>query len=142
MGPELFGVGALEALLVLVIAMVVVGPQRLPEIARQSGRWYRVARRYTSEITADLRGALNELEEDVKADTEDLHSIREIEDDLDGIADQARPTDVDAPSTPTRVEQNRMSTSTTSPVADTDEVIEDSESSTTNTKSHPNETNS
>ena len=110
MGPELFGVGALEALLVMVIALIVVGPQRLPEIARQSGRWYRVARRYTAEITADVRGALSEIEDEVKAETEDLRSVREIggdlesglketESDLDRIGREAQPADtnVDIP---------------------------------------------
>ena len=108
MGPELFGVGFAEAVLVLVIALILVGPQRFPEIARQSGRWYRVARRYTAAVTADLRGAMEELEEEVKADAEELRSVREIGDefessltdtatDLDQIAGDAAPDDIDAP---------------------------------------------
>ncbi len=100
MGPELFGVGVAEALLVLVIALILMGPQRLPEIARQAGRWYRIARRYTAEITTDLRGALSELEDEVKADTEDLRSVREIGEDLDGIASDAQPADVDMSPSP------------------------------------------
>ncbi len=84
----------------MVIALMVVGPQRLPEIARQAGRWYRIARRYTSEITTDLRGALDELEDEVKADTEELRSVREIGKDLDDIAGEARPAEVDTPSSP------------------------------------------
>lgn len=75
---ELLGVGAFEVLLVLVIALIVVGPQRFPELARQGGRWYRIARRYTAEITADLRGAMSDLENEVKSDTDDLRSIRDI----------------------------------------------------------------
>ena len=105
MGPELFGVGFAEAVLVLVIALILVGPQRFPEIARQSGRWYRMARRYTAAVTADLRGALDELEDEVKADIDELRSIRDIGDefesgladtttDLDGIARDATPDDI------------------------------------------------
>ncbi len=84
MGPELFGVGFAEAVLVFVIALIVVGPQRFPALARQSGRWYRVARRYTAEITADLRGALAELEDEVKAEGDDLRSIRELGKEIEG----------------------------------------------------------
>ncbi len=84
MGPELFGVGFAEAVLVFVIALIVVGPQRFPALARQSGRWYRVARRYTAEITADLRGALSELEDEVKAEGDDLRSIRELGKEVEG----------------------------------------------------------
>ena len=84
MGPELFGVGFAEAVLVFVIALIVVGPQRFPAFARQSGRWYRVARRYTAEITGDLREALTELEDEVKAEGDDLRSIRELGDEVEG----------------------------------------------------------
>lgn len=75
---ELFGVGALEALLVLVITLVVVGPQRFPEIAREGGKWVRKARRFTAEVTAELREAYSELEEEVRAEGDDLRSVREI----------------------------------------------------------------
>ncbi len=84
MGPELFGVGFAEAVLVFVIALIVVGPQRFPAFARQSGRWYRVARRYTAEITADLRGALSELEDEIKAEGEELRSIRDLGEEVEG----------------------------------------------------------
>ena len=75
---ELFGVGALEALLVLVVTLVVVGPQRFPEIAREGGKWVRKARRFTAEVTAELREAYSELEEEVRAEGDDLRSVREI----------------------------------------------------------------
>lgn len=78
MGPELFGVGAAEAVLVFVIALVLVGPQRFPDLAKQGGRWYRIARRYTAEVTKDVRAAINEIEDEVKAETGDLTVVREI----------------------------------------------------------------
>jgi sec-independent protein translocase protein TatB len=87
---ELFGVGALEALLVLVIALVVVGPQRFPEVAREGGKWVRKARRFTAEVTAELREAYSELEEEVRAEGEDLRSVREIGEDVrTGLQDSA-----------------------------------------------------
>jgi len=73
---ELFGVGAAEALLVLVIALIVVGPQRFPEIARQGGRYYRTARRYANEVMKDVRGAMADIEKEIGAD--DLRSVREL----------------------------------------------------------------
>ena len=78
MGPELFGVGFAEAVLVLVIALIVVGPHRFPEVARNGGRWYRKARRFTAEVTSDLRAAMSELEQEVTAEAGDLRSIREL----------------------------------------------------------------
>ena len=77
---SLFGVGAMEAGLVLVIALVLVGPQRFPEIARQGGKWYRVARRFTAEVTKDVRAAVDEIEHEIKVETADLQSVRELAD--------------------------------------------------------------
>lgn len=75
---NVFGVGPGEALLVLVIGLLVVGPSRFPEIAREAGRWYRLARRYSTEVMADVRAAVDELETDVTAPGDELRSIREI----------------------------------------------------------------
>ncbi len=75
---SLLGVGAMEAGLVLVITLVLVGPQRFPEIARQGGKWYRIARRFTAEVTKDLRLAVDEIEQEIKTETADLQSVREL----------------------------------------------------------------
>ena len=80
---QLFGVGAFEAVLVMVVALIVVGPKRFPEIARQGGRWFRVARRFTADITGDFREALKEIEEEVVADGDDLRAVREIGEELE-----------------------------------------------------------
>ncbi len=76
---ELFGVGPLEALLVGVIAFILVGPDRFPELARQAGRWYRVARAFTTDVMADVQGAVKEIEAEVDASSGGgLRSIREL----------------------------------------------------------------
>src|SRR5438105_2246739 len=62
---NLFGVGLPEMGLVFVLALILVGPQRFPEIARQAGRWYRMARAFTDEVMGDVRAAVDELEEEV-----------------------------------------------------------------------------
>ena len=66
---SLFGVGAGEALVVLVLAMIVVGPQRFPEIARQGGRWYRIARQYSNEVMKDVRAAVDDIEQEINEET-------------------------------------------------------------------------
>ncbi|MEZ4554623.1 MAG: twin-arginine translocase TatA/TatE family subunit [Dehalococcoidia bacterium] len=79
---ELFGVGWMEAGLILVVTLLVVGPERFPQIAREGGKYYRMARRYANEVMKDVRGAMEELETEVKTQTEDLRDIREIGRDL------------------------------------------------------------
>ena len=74
---ELLGVGVAEAFVVLVISLIVVGPQRFPEIARQGGRYFRMARRYAAEVTADVRGAMQELEAEVQEQRDELMAAQE-----------------------------------------------------------------
>lgn len=89
---SLFGVGAGEAALVLVLTMIVVGPQRFPEIARQGGRWYRLARQYTDEVMKDVRAAVQDIEDEIKEETKDFDAIEEdlheIRDDIEEIRDE------------------------------------------------------
>jgi len=75
-----FGVGPAEAGLVFVIALIVVGPQRFPEIMRSAGRWYRMARAYSNEVMKDVRSAVDDIEREVKAETDDLKSVRDFAD--------------------------------------------------------------
>ncbi|MBI2877885.1 MAG: twin-arginine translocase subunit TatB [Candidatus Tectomicrobia bacterium] len=50
----MFGLGLQELLVILVIALLVVGPKRLPEIARTLGRSFAEFRRTSDEIRASL----------------------------------------------------------------------------------------
>lgn len=88
---EFFGVGIPEAGLILVIMLLVVGPNRFPQVAREAGKWYRIARAYADEVMTDVRGAMDELEKEVaQPAAEDLKSIREIGSDIRTIGDQTR----------------------------------------------------
>ena len=50
----MFEVGFWELVLVGVVALVVVGPERLPELARTAGRWLGAARRMANTFKSDL----------------------------------------------------------------------------------------
>ena len=52
-------VGAPEILVILVVALIVLGPHRLPEAARQVGRAVAELRRMSSGMQAELRDVLN-----------------------------------------------------------------------------------
>lgn len=78
----------MEAGLILVVTLLVVGPHRFPEIAREGGKWYRTARRYANEVMKDVRGAMEELETEVKTQTEDLKELREIGRDFSTSGDE------------------------------------------------------
>ena len=54
----MFGVGLPEFLVIFVVAILVFGPDRLPEFARQAGRFLRQVRQFTQAARDDLRSEL------------------------------------------------------------------------------------
>jgi sec-independent protein translocase protein TatB len=52
--------GTGEVLLILVVALVVLGPDKLPGAARQAGRWIAELRRLSSGFQSELRDAIQE----------------------------------------------------------------------------------
>jgi sec-independent protein translocase protein TatB len=63
----MFNIGGGEFLVIAVIALIVLGPQRLPEAARQVGKVIGDLRRVSSGFQAELKGALDEADRDVDA---------------------------------------------------------------------------
>jgi len=55
------GVGPFEIALVAIIAVIVLGPERLPMVAVQLARAVRYMRGYANDATADIRKELEEL---------------------------------------------------------------------------------
>jgi sec-independent protein translocase protein TatB len=53
-----FGVGLWEITVIMVVAMVVFGPDRLPEFARQAGRMVRQLRKLSQAARDDIRNEL------------------------------------------------------------------------------------
>lgn len=53
-------VGPLEVLVVAVIALIVLGPQKLPEVARTVGRFVTEIRRMASEVRTEFAAGLDD----------------------------------------------------------------------------------
>ena len=49
-----------KLVVLFVIALLVLGPKRLPEVARTAGRWMAEVRKYTSAVQGELHGVLGE----------------------------------------------------------------------------------
>jgi TatA/E family protein of Tat protein translocase len=58
----MFNIGPQELLLILLVALVIVGPRRLPEISRTIGRGLREFRKAQDEVTKTIRLGLDEIE--------------------------------------------------------------------------------
>jgi Tat protein translocase TatB subunit len=61
----MFGIGLQELLLIMVVALIVLGPQRLPEVAKALGKFYR-----------EIKSSVDEVKSSVVSD---LSSVKNIE---------------------------------------------------------------
>jgi len=61
---DFFGIGAGELLLILVVALIIWGPGRLPEIARTLGRTVRALRKATFDLTTEVTKELDKEEKE------------------------------------------------------------------------------
>ena len=66
---DFLGMGPLELMLILVLALVVFGPGKLPEIAGQVGKAVRDFRRTTSELSGEFNRTLSLEVEERKSST-------------------------------------------------------------------------
>ena len=91
----MFGIGVAEFLAVLVLALIVLGPERLPRAMRTLGRWVRQLRQMTREFRKEfaeefsiLYEEMDVLRQEAENTRKELADIRtELSDTLQGAAD-------------------------------------------------------
>lgn len=91
----MFDVGFSELLLLAVIALVVLGPEKLPHAARMAGAWIGRIRRTLISVQADIENevAAAEMRERIRKEMEKARAasgVDEIARDLEGTAREIR----------------------------------------------------
>lgn len=69
----MFGIGPWEIILIMVIALLVVGPRRLPELMRDLGKFLAQFRSVTDEMRRELQ-----LDEEVRRLRETVHELQDV----------------------------------------------------------------
>ncbi|KAA0930061.1 Sec-independent protein translocase protein TatB [Psychrobacter sp. ANT_H59] len=77
----MFDIGFSELLLFGVIALIVLGPEKLPQAARTAGQWYAKLRRTVSTLQSEIESELD-LAETRKQMQDELAKIRQTETDM------------------------------------------------------------
>jgi Tat protein translocase TatB subunit len=92
----MFGIGLPELLLILVLGLLVLGPQRLPEVARMVGRLYGQLRRASEEFQRTIRQDLEALDrqEDINRNKAVADELRERFAELEGVQTRIKEPDV------------------------------------------------
>lgn len=92
----MFDFGFSELAIVAVVGLIVLGPERLPRVARQMGQWLGKLQRYVSDVKSDINRQmdleeLRKLQTEVKDAASNLESsfkstVSEAQSELDAIS--------------------------------------------------------
>ncbi|ARU55084.1 twin-arginine translocation protein TatB [Oleiphilus messinensis] len=90
----MFDIGFLEILLVGVVALLVLGPERLPHAARTTGKWIGRARRMVRQVTDEIDRELKaeELREKLRQEGDTL-GLEKIQGTVQSALDKAKDFD-------------------------------------------------
>jgi len=125
----MFDFGFSEIMVIAVVALIVIGPEKLPKTARTLGLLFGRLQRYVNDVKADINreielDELRKLQQDMKSAASDIHSsmtsavqqvetsVRAVENDLNAAA-----ADAPKPATPAP-EMEPLAVPAPSPVVD------------------------
>jgi sec-independent protein translocase protein TatB len=71
----MFGVGFFEIIIIAVVALVVIGPKRLPDVMRQAGRLFVHVRRTANDVRSSFDQVIRDAEDEIRR--EEAQSLRQ-----------------------------------------------------------------
>lgn len=95
----MFNIGSGELALIAVVALLILGPKRLPELARGIGKFMREFRRQTDEVRGVVEREFYKLDQEVSIHEPPL-TVRPAQDSIHSGAEEA-PLDLLPPATET-----------------------------------------
>jgi sec-independent protein translocase protein TatB len=80
----MFDMGFTEMMLIGIVALVIIGPERLPGVARTAGKYFSRLRNFMMNVRADVESELkaDELREMLKKQQEELSSLKDVVNDV------------------------------------------------------------
>ena len=100
----MFDFSFFELVVIGVVALIVIGPERMPKVARTMGLLFGRAQRYVSEVKADINNQLKleelrKIEADLRAKASTAEHViieetRHVEQEFRGVAEQVSPATV------------------------------------------------
>ena len=85
----MFDFGFSEMVIVAIVGLVVLGPERLPKVARQAGQWLGKLQRYVADVKSDINRQM-ELDELRKLQAEVTGAARDLETSLKSTVSEAQ----------------------------------------------------
>ena len=86
----MFGLGAGEILIILVLAFLLFGPKQLPEVGRQVGKAVKGLKETADDLRKSVEPEVNLIQQEVKMVEQDLEaSMKEAEEEVNAITSTA-----------------------------------------------------
>lgn len=94
---NVFGVGPMEMLVILIVALIFVGPERLPRFAADIARLIRDVRKYTGGLASEFNQVIKELEDETAPERAEWKEIGEgLSDATSSISSELNAAQTDA----------------------------------------------
>ncbi len=71
----MFGIGFQELILIMIVALIVLGPKRLPEAARAIGKFFKEFKSVTEEVKSSISTDISQIVNEEKEDHRKQHQI-------------------------------------------------------------------
>ncbi len=85
----MFGIGPLELVVIAVAILIFVGPQRLPELMSQFGKFFVQARRYSGDLRETMQGVIREAEAEMR-----IEEAEKLKAEAKKLTEELRPANV------------------------------------------------
>lgn len=115
----MFDIGFIELMIISMVALIVIGPERLPHVARTVGHLLGRLRRYVSSVKNDIQNeiSLDELRNMHSSIKETADSIESsVRQEIDQIKSMTESNNVATPSSPSQIETSNNTEPTTDAV--------------------------
>ena len=75
---QMIGIGLPELMVILVLAALVIGPDRIPQVAADLATWIRRMRAYATHLQRDFNDVMGDLEKEVGTSRDDWREIASV----------------------------------------------------------------
>lgn len=87
----MFGIGFFELIIIAVVALVFVGPKRLPDLMRQAGRFFVQVRRASHDVRSTFDGIVRDAETELRR--EEAEALKAVLNPSDSNSENLAPED-------------------------------------------------